>query len=47
MAIHDGEVLFDDDAAWNHALVPSERLNKFKEACDACNLPMLRRFQLV
>ncbi|TXN79059.1 FkbM family methyltransferase [Methylobacterium sp. WL8] len=46
MAIHDGEVLFDD-AAWNHALVPSERLTKFKEACDACNLPMLRRFQLV
>ena len=46
MAIHDGEVLFDD-AAWNHALVPSERLAKFKEACDACNLPMLRRFQLV
>ena len=45
MAIHDGEVLFDD-AAWNHALIPSERLSKFKEACDACALPMLRRFYL-
>ncbi|QRE77048.1 FkbM family methyltransferase [Methylobacterium aquaticum] len=45
MAIHDGEVLFDN-AAWNHALVPIERLTKFKEVCDACGLPMLRRFHL-
>ena len=45
MAIHDGEVIFDN-AAWNHALVPRERLAKFKEACDACNMMMLRRFQL-
>ncbi|KQQ32585.1 FkbM family methyltransferase [Methylobacterium sp. Leaf125] len=45
MAIHDGEVLFDN-AAWNHALIPRERLAKFKEACDACNMVMLRRFQL-
>ncbi|WP_128564201.1 FkbM family methyltransferase [Methylobacterium crusticola] len=45
MAIHDGEVLFDD-AAWNHALVPAERLAKFKEICDSCGLPMLRRFNV-
>lgn len=45
MAIHDGEVLFDD-SAWNHALVPAERLATFKTVCDACNLPMLRRFEL-
>lgn len=45
MAIHDGEVMFDD-AAWNHALVPRERLSRFKDACDSCNLAMLRRFQL-
>lgn len=45
MAIHDGEVLFDN-AAWNHALVPTERLDKFKEICDSCNLPVLRRFTL-
>jgi FkbM family methyltransferase len=45
MAIHDGEVLFDD-AAWNHALIPNEKLLKFKEICDSCSLPMLRRFHL-
>lgn len=45
MVIHDGEVLFDD-AAWNHALIPVERLAKFKEICDSCSLPMFRRFQL-
>lgn len=45
MAIHDGEVMFDN-AAWNHALVPRERLSSFKAACDSCNLAMLRRFQL-
>lgn len=45
MAIHDGEVLFDN-AAWNHAFVPSEKLNTFKNICDSCNLQMLRRFQL-
>ncbi|AWN48789.1 FkbM family methyltransferase [Methylobacterium terrae] len=45
MALHDGEVLFDD-AAWNHALVPVERLAKFREICDSCGLPMFRRFQL-
>ncbi len=46
MAIHDGEVQFDP-AAWNHAFVPAERTMRFKEACDSCSLPMLRRFQLV
>ena len=45
MAIHDGEVLFDD-AAWNHAFVPVERLTRFKEACDSCNLPVLRRLEV-
>lgn len=45
MAIHDGEVLFDN-AAWNHALIPVERLAKFKEICDSCGLPMFRSFQL-
>ena len=43
MAIHDGDVLYDV-AAWNHALVPVERLGKFLEACNSCGLPMLRRF---
>ena len=42
MAIHDGEVLFDA-AAWNHALVPREKLGRFKEACDSFGLPVLRR----
>ena len=46
MAIHDGEVVFDN-AAWNHALIPAERLAKFKAVCDACDLPMLRRYQLI
>jgi FkbM family methyltransferase len=45
MAINDGEVLFDD-AAWNHAFVPVERVTRFKEACDSCNLPTLRRFEV-
>lgn len=45
MAIHDGAVMFDN-AAWNHALVPRERLPDFKAACDSCNLTLLRRFQL-
>ncbi len=45
MVIHDGEVLFDNEA-WNHALIPIERLAKFKEICDSCGLPMFRRFQL-
>lgn len=45
MAINDGEVLFDD-AAWNHAFVPIERVTKFKEACDSCNLPVLRRLEV-
>lgn len=45
MAIHDGEVMFDN-AAWNHALVPRERLPSFNAACASCNLAMLRRFQL-
>ena len=45
MAIHDGDVLFDN-AAWNHAFVPVERLTRFKEACDSCNLSVLRRFEV-
>ena len=45
MAINDGEVLFDN-AAWNHAFVPKERLTRFKEACDSCNLPVLRRLEV-
>ena len=45
MAIHDGDVLFDN-AAWNHAFVPVERLTRFKEACDSCNLSVLRRFDV-
>lgn len=46
MAIHDGgEVLFDAQA-WNHALIPIERLLKFQEVCSSCGIPMLRRFDL-
>ena len=45
MAIHDGDVEFDH-SAWNHAFVPLERLGRFKEACDSCSLPMLRRFKV-
>lgn len=43
IAIHDGDVMFDD-TAWNHAFVPVERLDKFREACDSCGLVVLRRF---
>ena len=43
MAILDAEVLFDDQA-WNHALVPVERLAHFAAICDACGLPMYKRF---
>ena len=43
MAIHDGDVLYDD-AAWNHAFVPIERLDKFRESCAACNVLVLRQF---
>lgn len=43
MAIHDGEVVFDN-LAWNHAFVPRERIAKFKEACDSCGIVMLRRY---
>lgn len=46
LAIHDGGEIMFDPAAWNHALVPSERLQKFQEACDSCAVTMLRRFQL-
>ncbi|WP_265576446.1 FkbM family methyltransferase [Methylobacterium sp. 4-46] len=45
LAIHDGEVVFDE-LAWNHAFVPAERLEKFKEACDSCGVVMVRRFRL-
>lgn len=45
MAIHDGELLFDN-LAWNHAFVPRERIEKFKEACDSCGIVMLRRYML-
>jgi FkbM family methyltransferase len=45
LAIHDGDVVFDN-GAWNHAFVPAERLERFKEACDSCNVLMLRRFKL-
>lgn len=45
MAIHDGEVLFDN-SAWNHAFVPSEKLSNFEKICESCNMPMLRRYHL-
>lgn len=45
LAIHDGDVIFDS-AAWNHCLVPRERLQIFKEACDSCGVVMVRRFTL-
>jgi FkbM family methyltransferase len=45
MAIHDGEVVFDN-LAWNHAFVPRERIEKFKEACDSCGILMVRRYML-
>jgi FkbM family methyltransferase len=45
LAIHDGEIMFDN-MAWNHAFVPIERLTKFKEACDSCGVILLRRFNL-
>lgn len=44
MVLHDGEVVFDD-AAWNHAFVPQERLAVFREACAASGLPMFRRWE--
>lgn len=44
MAIHDGGEVLHDPQAWNHALVPVERLQKFQEACNSCGLAMLRRF---
>ena len=46
MAIHDGNVLFDN-SAWNHAFVPEERLSTFKEACDSSGIPILKRFIVV
>ncbi|WP_246102242.1 FkbM family methyltransferase [Methylobacterium terricola] len=44
LAIHDGGEILYDPLAWNHALVPAERLLKFQEACQSCGLAMLRRF---
>jgi hypothetical protein len=44
LAIHDGGEVLYDPLAWNHALVPAERLAKFHEACHSCGIAMLRRF---
>lgn len=46
LAIHDGGEIIYDPQAWNHALVPAERLHKFQEACNSCGLTMVRNFVL-
>jgi FkbM family methyltransferase len=46
LAIHDGGEIYFDPQAWNHALVPIERLRKFEEICSSCGVAMLRRFTL-
>lgn len=46
LAIHDGGEIQFDNQAWNHALVPIERIQKFEEICSSCGITMLRRFKL-
>lgn len=46
LAIHDnGEIIYDPHA-WNHALVPLEKLHRFQDACNSCGVTLVRRFKL-
>lgn len=44
LAINDGPVMFDN-AAWNHAFIPEEKMQIFKDASDSCGVTLLRRFK--